>query len=342
MAYVVQASEKVRGIGAKYETKAMLYLLNCREDSSEINLFAIDFFNDVTGLNLHTDKSWDIQSKGTKSGGPKNVGKELVTLFKNYMSELHFNHLILFMAAAPETLRKNNLLTTFGIENVKEHSLKSLKDGLVQEAMTKTYIENDWITNENIEAFINKVIFVVDDRSEADYIRGIITVNPKYIPEDKVLDGIFNKIRDVQAGKKNNESVEGTTISRFSDVMYYDRMLKSKEIRLMVLNTFINYDVMNTSPPPTFYQLIHRFDGLKQKDIIEDCKLQISTLLYDKTFTDQFWDLLNLICETVVDNKTLAVKDIFDLIATEPQVNNQRLDALTIQYLISVLKEALQ
>lgn len=43
MAYIVQSSERVRGIGAEYETKAMLYLMNCREDSYQINFFAIDF-----------------------------------------------------------------------------------------------------------------------------------------------------------------------------------------------------------------------------------------------------------------------------------------------------------
>ena len=96
MAYIIQSSEQVRGVGADYETKAMLYLMNCREDSHEISFFAIDFFNDVTGLNNHADKAWDVQSKGTKGGGSKEVGKELVTLFKNYMSDLHFDYLIIF------------------------------------------------------------------------------------------------------------------------------------------------------------------------------------------------------------------------------------------------------
>ncbi|MDO5138967.1 MAG: hypothetical protein Q4D71_10995, partial [Oscillospiraceae bacterium] len=104
MAYVVQSSEKVRGVGAEYETKAMLYLMNCREDSYQISFFAIDFYNDVTGLNVHADKAWDVQSKGTKTGGPKDVGRELVTLFKNYMSDLRFDYMILFMAACPSTL----------------------------------------------------------------------------------------------------------------------------------------------------------------------------------------------------------------------------------------------
>lgn len=37
MPYKVQSSEKLRKSGADFETKAMLYLLNFREDSSQIN-----------------------------------------------------------------------------------------------------------------------------------------------------------------------------------------------------------------------------------------------------------------------------------------------------------------
>ena len=343
MAYIVQSSERVRGIGTEYETKAMLYLMNCREDSYQINFFAIDFYNDVTGLNALADKAWDVQSKGTKTGGPKEVGKELVTLFKNFMSELNFDYLILFLATVPATLRKDNSLTTFGIENITEgRPLKALREGLVEEAGKKEYISDEWITDANIDAFLNRVTFVVDDKSKAEYVRGIMSVNPKYIPQDNVLDGIFNKIRDAQSAKKNNESVEGEMVTHLREVLYFDRVLKVREIRLMVLNSFINHDVINTPAPQSFYQLLRRFDGLRQKEIIEDCQLQIARLLYDKTYTEEFWKLLNLIYEAIDENGTATIKQLFDSIANEEPAKNPRLDALTVQYLIAVVKEALQ
>lgn len=344
MAYIVQSSEKVRGIGAEFETKAMLYLMNFREDSYQINFFAIDFYNDVTGLSVHADKAWDVQSKGTKNTCAKGIGRELVTLFKNEMSDLNFDYLILFLAEVPNSFRIDKCKNTFGIDNIEEKSVKSLRQGLVEEAQkrSKSYIDEKWITDDNIDAFLKKVTFVIDEKSKAEYIKGIMSINPKYIPQDNVLDGIFNKIRDAQAGKKNNESVEGEIITQLRDVLYYDRILRSKEIRLMILNTFINHDVMNTLPPDSFYQLIHRFDGLRQKDIIEDCKLQISVLLNDKTYTDEFWNLLDCICETIERNKALTVKQTFDLISGNDLVKNPRLDDYTVQYLISLLKEALQ
>lgn len=342
MAYIVKSSEKVRGIGADYETKAMLYLMNCREDSNEVNFFAIDFYNDVTGLNVHADKAWDVQSKGARSGGPKDVGRELVTLFKNFMSELHFDYLILFLASAPVTLRKDNSLTTFGIENVKDGALKRLREGFLEEASEKTYIEEEWLSDKNIDAFFNAVIFVIDDKSKADYIRELMNINPKYIPNDRVLDGIFNTIRDAQAGKKNNESVEGEIVTHLRDVLNYDRCLKTKEIRLMVLNSFINRDVMNVSIPLPFYPIIQRFDGIRQNEILEDCKLQIASALFDKTYTDEFWDLLSLICDTIINNKKLSTIQTYDLIVSNDLVRNPRLDIRTVQYLIAVLKEALR
>lgn len=60
MPYKVQSSEKLRKSGADFETKAMLYLLNFREDSSQINYFVVDFFNDITGMDRMARKLWDV------------------------------------------------------------------------------------------------------------------------------------------------------------------------------------------------------------------------------------------------------------------------------------------
>ena len=82
MSYTVCSSEKLRKSGADAETKAMLYLMNFREDSSEMNYFVVDFFNDVTGMDRMGRKLWDVQSKASKTASAKGIGRELVTLFK--------------------------------------------------------------------------------------------------------------------------------------------------------------------------------------------------------------------------------------------------------------------
>lgn len=43
MSYKVCSSEKLRKSGADVETKAMLYLMNFCEYSSEMNFFVVDF-----------------------------------------------------------------------------------------------------------------------------------------------------------------------------------------------------------------------------------------------------------------------------------------------------------
>ena len=78
MPYRVQSSEKLRKSGADFETKAMLYLMNFREDSSEIHYFVVDFFNDMTGMDRMAQKLWDVQSKAAKNVSAKGIGRELV------------------------------------------------------------------------------------------------------------------------------------------------------------------------------------------------------------------------------------------------------------------------
>ena len=94
MTYQVSSSERLRPIGAETETKALLYLMNFSENRNEIYYFVIDFFNDVTGISSSGSKIWDLQSKGKKNSTPKEIGRELVTLFKNYESEFQFDGLI--------------------------------------------------------------------------------------------------------------------------------------------------------------------------------------------------------------------------------------------------------
>lgn len=97
MSYTVKSSEKLRRSGSEAETKALLYLMNFRPDSDDIYYFVVDFFNDLTGMDSMASKLWDVQSKGAHHVGPKAIGKELVTLFKNYMSPLTFEAYILFV-----------------------------------------------------------------------------------------------------------------------------------------------------------------------------------------------------------------------------------------------------
>ena len=115
MAYEVKSSEKTKKSGAEGETKALLYLMNFREDSNEIHYFVVDFFNDLTGMDRYSTKLWDVQSKAAKSNSAKAIGKELVTLYKNFVSSIDFESYILFLGST--------LIFTILILLIHEHSI---------------------------------------------------------------------------------------------------------------------------------------------------------------------------------------------------------------------------
>lgn len=68
MSYKGLSSEKLRKHGADAEIKAMLYLMNFREDCSENNYFMVGFSNDVTGMDR---KLWYVKSKASKTASAK-------------------------------------------------------------------------------------------------------------------------------------------------------------------------------------------------------------------------------------------------------------------------------
>lgn len=179
MSYTVKSSEKLRKTGAETETKALLYLMNFMADSDDIYYFVVDFFNDLTGMNNMATRLWDVQSKGAHNVGPKAIGKELVTLFKNYMSEFTFEAYILFVGSVSGTLRKDPSLDVFGIDNVKDAAIKLIKEGLNEEGRAKEYIDNSSLTDTSIDDFLKSVLFVIDeDKDPREYVRAIIASLP--------------------------------------------------------------------------------------------------------------------------------------------------------------------
>ncbi|HHH7102019.1 TPA: hypothetical protein ACP2A2_002465 [Listeria monocytogenes] len=204
MAYTISSSEKLRKSAADAETKALLYLMNFHEDHDEIHYFIVDFFNDLTGMDRMSDKLWDIQSKGAKNSSPKALGKELVTLFKNFVSEFEFNSFILFAGGVSNTVRIDSTKTVFKIDNIEPNSLEKLKEGLLEECHSKTYINKHDITTQKINDFLDKVLFVIDDKEPSEYVKSIIKQHIALIPSNDELTTIFNEIRKIQSDKKTH------------------------------------------------------------------------------------------------------------------------------------------
>lgn len=338
MSYTVSSSEKLRKSGADTETKAMLYLMNFHEDSEDIFYFVVDFFNDVTGMNRTSRELWDIQSKGSKQSSPKAIGKELVTLYKNYISEFDFKAYILFLGGVTQSLRINKEKNVFDISNVKEASIKKIKEGLKEECTTKTYIPNESITDEKMDDFIGKVRFVIDDKTASDYVKPIIGGHTNLIPSDDVLTGVFNEIRDNQSAKKNISVVEGVTIDNMGEALDYCRHLTKSELKLFVLQRVLNWDFLGRGIPADFLDICAKFPDEKRTEQIEACQAACCRALFNNNCAEGYWNFFEFVYSEMIDNEKQSVTDIYNNIPDEILNACPDLDTLSFKYFIAVIK----
>lgn len=344
MSYTVKSSERLRKPGAESETKALLYLMNFRADSDEIYYFVVDFFNDLTGMDKMASRLWDLQSKGAHNVSPKAIGKELVTLFKNFMSSFTFKAYILFLGSVSNTFRKDSSLTVFNIENVKESAIKAVKDGLREEGTAKGYIDDSSLTDENINSFLSEVLFVVDDKKPSGYVKEIIRQHPNIIPDESVLNAIFNEIRDAQANKKNVSAVEDIKIETPDEALNYCRHLTSNEIRLMTLHRIIDRDPLSKGIPPSFVNIYTAWPPEQQREMLEDCQRSLCLALFNKNAADGFWYLFENTYRLIVENPSETVQWLFLQIQNIPNCVSRcpDFDVLSLKYFISVVKDGIQ
>lgn len=342
MSYTIQSSEKLRKSGADMETKALLYLMNFRDDSNEIYYFIVDFFNDLTGMNKSSSKLWDLQSKASTNNSPKTIGRELVTLFKNFISSIKFDNYILFIGGVSETFRKDNTQNVFDISNVTGNALHSLINGLKDEATKKTYIDNTLLNSKVINAFLNNVVFVIDDKKPKEYVKSIIKNHPNIIPEDRILDAIFNEIRDKQSDKKNISIVEGITIETSDEALNYYRHLSTNEIKSLTLQRIISRDPVGNGVPISFMPILKQCPPERLSDALDECKQTLCRALFNKNAAESFWSIFECVYTLIVNNPKDDVQSIYNKVDSGLIEQSPDFDTLSIKYFIAVVKDGIQ
>lgn len=341
MSYKIQSSEKTRAKCSEYETRALLHIMNCMEDSNETDYFVVDFFNDLTAIDSMLSKSWDLQSKGKSNNFHSDIGKELVTLLKNFLSEIDFDKYILFLGGVVDSVRIDSSLSVFDHSNIHPESLTLIKKALVKEANKKSYITSSELNNDVIEKFLQKITFVIGDRANEDYVLDIIKVNPNIYPSKVVLKQIFKTIRDAQSGKKNSGNIEGEEIENLGDFIFYDRHIRKKDITLLVLNRIVNNDIMKRGVTPAFEDIYFKLPDTERKDMIEDCKLSIAKTLFDKNNSEYFWTFFGNIYEIIFGNNKLSIDSLFKKVDKSLISKLQFMDFLSVKYLIAVIKDGI-
>ena len=342
MSYTVMSSERTRASGAEHETKALLYLMNLRSDSDEIYYFVVDFFNDLTGMDRFAEELWDVQSKGAKNNSPAQIGKELVTLFKNYLSELEFKEYILFLGGVSSTVRIDETKDIFNISNIKPNAARKIEEGLKKEAYNKTYISNEDITNEKIDDFLQNVLFVLDNKKPSEYVKAIIKDHQRIIPEERVLDAIFNEIRNTQSELKNTV-VEGIVIQTTDEALHYSRHLTNNQIRMLTLSRIINRNpVEKNSIPISFLPIYSLWPPEKQKEMLDECVQIICKALFNKNAAAEYWNLFENIYTTIVQNPTYSVQQVFGALDVNIRNASPDFDVISLKYFIAQVKDGIQ
>ena len=224
MKYKISSSERAAASAAETETKAMLHLI-CYDDNQDgITNFAIDFFNDVTGMDKLAAQLYDVQSKGSSSGiGPKKLGEDLVTLYKNYVKY------ILFVQKVTSTVKDDPELSEFKFADMKDEAQKDVRASFIKACESRAYIDDSKLTDASVDAFLNSVAFVVSKPNREDYIRPLIKNNVTISASDEDLRAIFNEIRKKQTGIKTNSKVEGIELKYPDEVFHYNRVIRRSD-----------------------------------------------------------------------------------------------------------------
>ncbi|USK41697.1 hypothetical protein LIS77_26370 (plasmid) [Cytobacillus firmus] len=294
----------------------------------------------MTGMSSMGDKLWNIQSKASKNTNAKALGREMVTLFKNYMSNLTFNHYILFVGGLAKTIRIDNDKNFFGIENVTEKALKSITLGLKEESQSKTYIDSTKVTDENVEKFLKVVQIVVDDKKNSEYVKSIIKTSVKLLPSDEVLDSIFDEIKDKQSLKKNS-IVENIVINTSHEALNYSRHLTGEEIRLMAISRIINRNPLDTGVPASFYDIIRDLPTHKKKDYVLNGQIGVAKAISNKNNIDNFWRFFENVYFVTLENPDVNVNAIFDKLDINLMGNCPEFDLISIKYFIATVKDGI-
>lgn len=342
--YKVTASEERNEVATEYETKAMLYMMNYYSHSTDIHWFAIDFFNDVTGIDKFQTKCFDLQSKGVKSIQPNELGRFTVTLFKNYLSEFQFDDFILFIKDLSPTLKEAVTSATFFYEDLDPQIQASIKNGLISEATKKTYIEDkSKVTDSTVEEFLKKVTFVVDDKTKEQYIKDAVELSDSIIVEDKYLRKIFKDIRDKQSSKKNN-NVEGELLASIGCFYKYDKHITKDEIQDFIINSICFKSAFSTykSVPKSFSKLFKSIDETIYDEEIEKCQDAVFRLLSDKNNKKAYWELFSDILFAIKGNPNLDIDNIYEVIDKNKVDAVHFLNVISCKYFISLIKESIK
>lgn len=336
--YQFTTTERNNDRASEYETKSMLYLFGCRQDSKDMDVFIIDCFNDVSGADCDIKRLWDVQSKAVKSLNPKKIGVALVTLFQNYISDIEFEHYILFMPKLREMYLNDESKKYFQIDNFKLQYINKIRQGLKDE-----YERRNQVTpiDKDIDGFLQKIEFVIAEEDNQKYIKKITSFRSSIVLEEAFYAAIFDDIRNQQTILKT-KNINGYQIINAVDVLQYGKVLWKKDIDALVINRILGMNIFNSRQVPnSFIDEIVLLNFEERKDVIQECQSDIARLLFDKNGRHIFWRFFGKLLTYTSAIKIETPREIAEKMKRDNVIIPRTLDEMSVVYLISALKEGL-
>ncbi|UTH67793.1 hypothetical protein NKZ81_04860 [Streptococcus suis] len=335
--YIFETTEQNNSKANDFETKSLLYLMSFKSDSTDIDTFFVDCFNDTTGASSDLLKLWDVQAKNISSLRPKTIGKSLITLFQNFISSVNFYEYILFIPKLKENYLMDISLTEFKIDNFKD--IAKIQEGLEEEYKRRKKLGALSLKQlSQLNTFLEQIHFVTGDSSKAIYIKNIIQFKSN-IRDDNFFESVFNEVRSKQTELKNI-NIHNISINSIEEVLKLNKHLTKRQLETLVVNRIIGVELFKQRIPNDFFDVINDKSSSDRKDIIQDCNANLSRLLFDKNSNKKkFWSLLEQIL-ILVEEKD----DIYQILNRIKQYQIPKIinEDYTLLYLISMVKEGME
>lgn len=339
--YIIKNTEKNNEKASDYETFSLLYLLGLRLDKSDIDLVLVDCFNDVTGADDNVNCLWDVQSKGHKSNTPLQIGKHLVTLYANFLSNFPFSHLILFLETVDSIHMLDETQRYFGFPNFTPKSKDKILDGLRKEANRRGILVGVPNIEQSLSEFLDKVDFVICLKDKTANVKSLIEFKNKELRPDELFENIFNEIRNKQTALKNL-NLENTPLANPSDILAFKKYISKNEVITLVINRLVGIELFdNLSIPISFLPFTQSLHLEDIRDIVQDCNASICRTFFNKNNKVHVWHLLEYLIKEVMGNADSNVDELYASIPDNLRKKVPTLDDISTKFFIARVKDGL-
>lgn len=320
--YLIDSAEKTSRSASLQETRTLLYLMGQTDHSKDIGTFVIDVANDVVSVSQDKATYYDAQSKGDAKSSPKSIGKDLVTLYKDYLSILNFDCYILSLRSISNA--NLNIIVSDPIKALRYSDFtieaqKEIRDALLDECLVKEYIHkrySDYLTK--IDDFLEIVIVLINNDKSEEYIKKIAFINNGAVCSIELIS-IFEDIRAKQLEIKTSCDVNGVRLKTLEDQLSLGRNLKVETINSLVLERITGMSIINENKVGYYcpvrlvnYLANLNYSSEEQTSYLEECVHEMYKAFCNTNLNKEFWDLIFVVSNLCRSKKTATVVEIYD------------------------------